>query len=216
MEPQNESDPASPHETTTIRAMVEGDLPSLGVIRSRDADVGLAGQLSAESWTSVLAEISKDPRSICLVALVGSSPAGYVVATSAAVEAQRRVIVTSRQLWLDVARSNARDPRRLIPTIRRVGRLIRPLRPDGDPAFRLLDIVVAADHRGHGVGNALMSSTLATAERAGHTAIGLSVLADDESAIHLYLRHGFVVDRRATRGDGRQVVTMSRRLKVPA
>jgi len=210
------SDADGPDSPATVRAVVEGDLSYLGAIRSRDAEAGLTGRLSEESWASVLTELSRDSRSVFLVALVGSAFAGYAVATPSAVDAQRRVIARSPRLWLDVARSNAHDPRLLIPTIRRMGRLMRPLRPHGDPEFRLLDIVVAADFRGRGVGNALLSSTLASAEHAGHAAIGLSVLADNASAIRLYQRNGFVIDRRATRDDGRQVVTMSCRLEAPA
>jgi ribosomal protein S18 acetylase RimI-like enzyme len=198
--------------TRIIRPVAADDLVSLGAIRSRDTDAGLVGRLSAGSWESVLTEHSRDSRSIFLVALVGSARAGYSLATPAAVSAQRRLVVKSPSLWLDVIGRLARQPKLLLPTITRMGRLVRPLRPDGVPELRLLDIVVAADHRGIGIGGSLLASTLEMARAAGHTAIGLSVLADNVSAINLYTRHGFGIDSETTRGDGRLVLTMSRSL----
>ncbi|MEO7854210.1 MAG: GNAT family N-acetyltransferase [Rubrivivax sp.] len=60
-----------------------------------------------------------------------------------------------------------------------------------------LGISVAKAHQGQGVGNALMTALCDYADRwAGVLRLELSVYADNQRAIALYQRHGFVVEGR--------------------
>jgi RimJ/RimL family protein N-acetyltransferase len=63
-----------------------------------------------------------------------------------------------------------------------------------------LEIMVAADARGMGVGNALMQATIDWAIRNPHLVkLGLNVFADNERAIRLYERFGFREEGRRLR-----------------
>ncbi len=62
-----------------------------------------------------------------------------------------------------------------------------------------LGIAVAADHRGKGVGSALMAEGLAWARSAGVEKIVLSVYPHNTGAIALYRKFGFVDEGRLAR-----------------
>lgn len=56
-----------------------------------------------------------------------------------------------------------------------------------------IGMAVARDHRGKGVGSALLSAALDAARELGHRALSLSVEDGNTAARALYERHGFVV-----------------------
>jgi putative acetyltransferase len=62
-----------------------------------------------------------------------------------------------------------------------------------------LGIAVAADHRGRGIGSALMSEAFRWARSFGVEKIVLSVYPHNEAAIALYRRFGFVEEGRLAR-----------------
>jgi ribosomal-protein-alanine N-acetyltransferase len=61
---------------------------------------------------------------------------------------------------------------------------------DGD-AFHLMNIAVAAHHRRHGIGRALMEDFLREAESVQATSAWLEVAVTNEAAVSLYRDHGF-------------------------
>ena len=71
-------------------------------------------------------------------------------------------------------------------------------------------IAVAPAHRGAGVAASLMGSLLDAARSDGATRVLLEVAADNEGALALYARHGFVeIDRRpAYYRDGRDALVL--------
>lgn len=72
----------------------------------------------------------------------------------------------------------------------------------------VLGMGIVEEHRGKGIGEALMRAALAEARRRGLTRVELTVRADNTRAIALYRRIGFVdegVKRKAIRVDGRYV-----------
>ena len=81
--------------------------------------------------------------------------------------------------------------------------------PDSRPASRhvgVLGMGVVREHRGRGVGAALLTSALAAAREAGLTRVELTVREDNAAAIRLYERFGFVhegLKRNALAVDGR-------------
>jgi ribosomal protein S18 acetylase RimI-like enzyme len=62
-----------------------------------------------------------------------------------------------------------------------------------------LGLAVAAEHRGRGIGAALMAEALRWAERAGVEKVELSVYPSNAPAIALYRRFGFVDEGRLVR-----------------
>jgi len=60
----------------------------------------------------------------------------------------------------------------------------------------VLGMGVAASHRGHGVGSALLRATVDQAFAQGLTRVELVVREDNEAAIALYRRHGFELEGR--------------------
>jgi ribosomal protein S18 acetylase RimI-like enzyme len=65
--------------------------------------------------------------------------------------------------------------------------------PDDDPAplAFVSDLVVSAEHRGCGIGRALLRAAEAHARAAGAPSLRLSVKAGNTAAISLYAREGF-------------------------
>lgn len=80
--------------------------------------------------------------------------------------------------------------------------------PIGRPVYAhggVLGMGIVAEHRGRGIGEALMHAALEQARRRGLTRVELTVRADNERAIALYRKLGFVdegVKRNAIRVDG--------------
>jgi ribosomal protein S18 acetylase RimI-like enzyme len=71
--------------------------------------------------------------------------------------------------------------------------------PKTQPTLRhsgVLGMGVAAPHRGHGVGSALLRATLEAASARGITRVELVVRADNAAAIRLYDNHGFELEGR--------------------
>ena len=64
-----------------------------------------------------------------------------------------------------------------------------------DGAGWVAQLAVAEDHRGRGLGRALLLEALRRRVAAGATALGLSVSALNPDALRLYLDVGLVVDR---------------------
>ena len=63
----------------------------------------------------------------------------------------------------------------------------------------VLGMGVVASHRGHGVGAALLRSTLEAAWATGITRVELMVLVENVRAVALYRRHGFETEGRCRR-----------------
>jgi RimJ/RimL family protein N-acetyltransferase len=80
--------------------------------------------------------------------------------------------------------------------------------PKPRPALRhsgVLGMGVISEHRGRGIGRALLDATLQTAKASGISRIELTVRVDNERAKRLYERFGFVIEglcRRHMRVDG--------------
>jgi GNAT superfamily N-acetyltransferase len=62
----------------------------------------------------------------------------------------------------------------------------------GEDVPELISMWVAPEARGRGVGDALVAAIVAWAVDRGAVALGLAVVADNEPAVRLYVRHGFV------------------------
>lgn len=63
----------------------------------------------------------------------------------------------------------------------------------------LYDINVFAPHRRRGYGSAILAAAEALIASDGRTALGLSVVGDNEAAIALYRRHGYEVESMSMR-----------------
>lgn len=80
--------------------------------------------------------------------------------------------------------------------------------PIGRPVYAhggVLGMGIVAEHRGRGIGEALIGAALEQARQRGLTRVELTVRADNERAIALYRRIGFVdegMKRKAIRVDG--------------
>lgn len=83
--------------------------------------------------------------------------------------------------------------------------------PIARPVYRhggVLGMGIVEEHRGKGIGEALMRAALEQARRAGMKRVELTVRADNERAIALYRKIGFVdegVKRKAIFVDGRYI-----------
>jgi ribosomal protein S18 acetylase RimI-like enzyme len=190
------------------------DLAGMGAIRTHDMPDGLLRVLGPAAWETVLGEFVRDPESILLVATLNDLVRGYSLATPHTQAVQRRALSRSPRVWLGAAlRGALKHPGSIVPLMRRAAHLTRPARiatRSAEPVLRLLDIVVATESRGSGVGRLLLQSTLEAAAAMGHTEIGLSVLADNTAGVGLYERSGFLASGRGTRYDGRPYLTMRR------
>ena len=65
---------------------------------------------------------------------------------------------------------------------------------------------IVSGHRARGVGNALLSASLADADSIGLTRVELRVRTDNAAAIHLYEKSGFVTEgtcRKYLHSEGR-------------
>lgn len=199
---------------TRIRPASAADLVALGGIRTAGEQGGLLPVLGASAWRNVLREYLRDPGSILLVAASPDDEIhGYSLATARSVIVQRRAIARSPTLWIAAAKGALRQPGAIAPIIRRAAHVIRPARSDSvrpEPSLRLLDIVVASEARGRGLGRALLEETLDAAAAMGYREIGLSVLADNAAGIGLYERSGFLPSGQGIRADGRAYLTMRR------
>jgi [ribosomal protein S18]-alanine N-acetyltransferase len=82
----------------------------------------------------------------------------------------------------------------------------------GDEA-QVLDVVVAPERRGRGVGHRLLAALLAASEHRGAPAVSLEVAVSNRAARALYRRHGFVVEGRRPRyyPDGQDALILWRR-----
>ena len=80
------------------------------------------------------------------------------------------------------------------------------LGPFDDPDVPVLAIGVVRDHRGRGVGGALMDALIVEARRSGVSKIALSTGLFNEAALRLYRRYGF--NEVARRGDGVRMVAV--------
>jgi len=201
---------AATHPGPVVRRFVPADLPQLGQIRTGESEGGLASRLP-EAWSTMLAAYAREPSTILLVAVEENRVLGYALATPRPLAIQRRAAMRSPSLWAAAGLDIVRHPTLLPPLIRRARRLLRPVgisasRPD--PTLRLLDIVVAERARGRGVGRTLLAALLMAAAADGHVDMGLSVLADNQTAIRLYERAGFATDAEGVRDDGRRYLTM--------
>ena len=83
--------------------------------------------------------------------------------------------------------------------------------PIGRPVYAhggVLGMGIIAEHRGRGIGEALMRAALDQARERGLTRVELTVRADNERAVALYRKIGFQdegVKRKAIRVDGRYI-----------
>ena len=83
--------------------------------------------------------------------------------------------------------------------------------PIGRPVYAhggVLGMGIVEEHRGKGIGEALMRAALAQARQRGLTRVELTVRADNERAIALYRKIGFAdegVKRKAILVDGRYI-----------
>jgi GNAT superfamily N-acetyltransferase len=76
-------------------------------------------------------------------------------------------------------------------------RMPKPGRPDSRWGY-VSNMFVREEHRGRGVGTALLDAILATAEERGYARL---VLSPSERAVSMYARAGFVVPDEAVDGD---------------
>ena len=69
----------------------------------------------------------------------------------------------------------------------------RSSEPNDDPSEHgyVSDLVVSAEHRGHGIGRALLRAAEARARQAGVDTLRVSVKARNTSALSLYSAEGF-------------------------
>jgi [ribosomal protein S18]-alanine N-acetyltransferase len=81
----------------------------------------------------------------------------------------------------------------------------------------LINIAIAAEHRGEGLGEALLVHVLRQARAQGAEAMHLEVRAANEAAIGLYLKYGFEVLGRKDKyyGDGAAALMMHKDLTKP-
>ena len=54
-----------------------------------------------------------------------------------------------------------------------------------------LGMAVLSDHRGQGIGKRLLSKMISYAHSLGYSALSLSVVPDDKTALHMYEKSGF-------------------------
>lgn len=78
--------------------------------------------------------------------------------------------------------------------------MLSGMRPDAEGAVRLRSMWVAPFARGRGVGDALVGAVIRWAKEQGASGLVLDVMMDNESAIALYRRHGFVPDGTVEHG----------------
>ena len=72
------------------------------------------------------------------------------------------------------------------------GGIVSGTAPDQDGTAELISMWVAPAARGHGVGDALVRAVVRWAQEQRASRISLGVFEDNERAIALYRRHGFV------------------------
>jgi len=109
------------------------------------------------------------------------------------------------------------SPRARFRVIERHGELLGDalllLRRDSSAA-RLYSLIVSGKARGQGLAVMLLDDVEAQARLAGRSAVRLEVRADNEAAIHLYLRAGYCVfgKRQGYYEDGADALRMQKRL----
>jgi ribosomal-protein-alanine N-acetyltransferase len=81
----------------------------------------------------------------------------------------------------------------------------------------LINIAIAPDHRGRGLGEALMVHVMRQARAQGAEVMHLEVREANEAAVTLYFKYGFTVLGRKDRyyGDGAAALLMQKDLTKP-
>lgn len=206
---------------TTVRPLRAEDASELAVLRLSSADTGLLTAVGRRPLEAFFRAAAVDPDSFGVVAVDGARILGYALCTTAAIRIQRGVIRSTPRLWLGMAWHVLRHPATLRRALRHLTALSRPrpARPPAgttegtpEPPLRLFDITVRGSARGRGIGRRLLDGVTEEARRRGYEAVGLSVLADNAAALHLYESSGFAPNRHGVRDDGKPFLTMVLRL----
>jgi ribosomal protein S18 acetylase RimI-like enzyme len=135
----------------------------------------------------------RDARAVCeLIDAVAGEPETPLLAVPGSIGAR------DVRALIDAGR---RDPRSLFLVAEVGGRSVGDLGGSGlrfQPSAHVFEfgMSVGADHRGVGVGSALLEAALAWAAAAGFAKVMLSVFPHNTRAIAFYERHGFTIEGR--------------------
>ena len=139
---------------------------------------------------------------VALARAVGNEPEGWLISSS-----EWRSVADERRYL----RSLRRSPHAAVYVAEAPEGLVARLSVARDPhpaSFHVADLglMVAATHRRHGIGQALLETTVRWAREVGVTKLELHVFPHNEPALALYRRFGFVEEgyrrRHYRRGNG--------------
>jgi RimJ/RimL family protein N-acetyltransferase len=139
---------------------------------------------------------------VALARAVGNEPEGWLISSS-----EWRSVTDERRYL----RSLRRSPHAAVYVAEAPEGLVARLSVARDPhpaSFHVADLglMVAATHRRHGIGQALLETTVRWAREVGVTKLELHVFPHNEPALALYRRFGFVEEgyrrRHYRRGNG--------------
>lgn len=172
-----------------VRRGEPADAAFAGALHAAGIAEGFLSSLGPGFLTILYRRVALGPGSFLLVAEVDGRPAGFIAGARSTAALYRRF------LWADGLRVLAHHGVRLARAAPRVLETWRQGR--GDAAghaggTELLAVAVAPGYAGRGVGRALVAAFLAEAGRVGDGAAHVVVGADNQRAVALYRRAGFV------------------------
>lgn len=184
--------------------------PAVTIRRAADADVGTVARLHAtrieEGFLSSLGtgflqrlyrRVLRSADGFVLVAVVDDRVVGFVAGVLDVGRLYRSFLVRDGVVaGVTAAPRLARSWRRVLETLR------YPAGDDDLPDAEILAVAVDAAASGHGVGGRLVRDALDEFARRGTTTAKVVAGADNEAALALYARSGFVTRRQISVHEG--------------
>jgi len=187
------ADPPGSGRAPRIRAGTRADTPAVAAIHAQQISEGFLSLLGERFLQLLYRRILLHPASFLLVADDHGHPVGFVAGSTDVAGLYRSF------LWRDGAAALVRAAGPLARGWRRVLETLRHGRPSADgaaPGAELLSVAVDPSWRGRGAGRLLVASLLEEMAARGCGVVTVVVGADNDGAVALYHRSGFVAVER--------------------
>ena len=187
------TDPPDLGSAPRIRAGTRGDTQGVAVLHAGQISEGFLSLLGVRFLQLLYRRILLHPASFLLVADDHGDSVGFIAGSTDVAGLYRSF------LWRDGAAALIRAAGPLARGWRRVLETLRHGRPDGDgtpPGAELLSVAVDRSWQGRGTGGLLVASLLEEMAARGRGVVTVVVGAENDGAVALYVRCGFVAVER--------------------
>ncbi len=183
------TDPPAPGRAPRIRAGTRADTPAVALLHARQISEGFLSLLGDRFLQLLYRRILLHPASFLLVADDHGDSVGFIAGSTDVAGLYRSF------LWRDGAAALIRAAAPLTRGWRRVLETLRHGSPGGDggpPGAELLSVAVDPSWQGRGAGRLLVASLREEMAARGCGVVTVVVGADNDGAVALYHRTGFV------------------------